>query len=229
MPARHHIPQEFLIDYASGALSEAMSLLVASHLTLCPLCRGLETELETVGGTLLQNCPPTPLSDACKNAVMAALDALTPSCPCAASPAPANYCRILPHPLRAYTGCSAQEIQWKRVIPGVWRSEFIKDGDRVSEMPVGSIPRSARLIRIAAGRKLPRHRHDADEAMLVLAGAVRVDGTLYRRGDVVFIEAGQEHHPIVEKTEDCLTLIVTEGPVHMTGPIGRFVDKFVKL
>ena len=36
----HHPTDEFLLDYAAGALGEPKSLLVATHLSMCPACRG---------------------------------------------------------------------------------------------------------------------------------------------------------------------------------------------
>ena len=42
-----------LADYAAGALSQGMSLLVASHLTFCPACRDKAARLEALGGALL--------------------------------------------------------------------------------------------------------------------------------------------------------------------------------
>ena len=48
-----HAPTGMIADYAAGALSEGMSLLVASHLTYCPCCRDKAARLEALGGALL--------------------------------------------------------------------------------------------------------------------------------------------------------------------------------
>lgn len=39
MTIRFHISDDLLLSYASGNMDEASSLLVASHLALCPHCR----------------------------------------------------------------------------------------------------------------------------------------------------------------------------------------------
>lgn len=39
MTVRHHIGDDLLLSYAAGTLDEASSLLVATHLALCPHCR----------------------------------------------------------------------------------------------------------------------------------------------------------------------------------------------
>ena len=41
----HHMPEEFLLDYAAGTLPEAESLVVASHLAMCGDCRRRVAEL----------------------------------------------------------------------------------------------------------------------------------------------------------------------------------------
>ena len=51
---RYHPEDEVLFDYVTGALDEATSLLVATHLVLCPHCRGVVKSLEAVGGALLE-------------------------------------------------------------------------------------------------------------------------------------------------------------------------------
>ena len=58
----HHPSGEFLIDYASGSASEAVSLLVATHLALCPVCRQGVAALETIGSQALEPAGADPTS-----------------------------------------------------------------------------------------------------------------------------------------------------------------------
>src|SRR5690242_11088270 len=52
MPCRH--PSEaMLFSYASGSLSECLSLAVATHVTLCPDCARSVAALEATAGALL--------------------------------------------------------------------------------------------------------------------------------------------------------------------------------
>ena len=48
-----HAPTELIAEYATGALSPGMRLLVASHVAWCPNCRRKVTRLEAIGGALL--------------------------------------------------------------------------------------------------------------------------------------------------------------------------------
>ena len=45
-----------LIDYASGSLDEAHSLLVAAHIALSPNARRIVQEYESIAGGLLHEC-----------------------------------------------------------------------------------------------------------------------------------------------------------------------------
>ena len=63
MKITHHLSEELLLDYSSGALSEAWSIAVAAHLSKCSHCRALHAKLEEVGGSLLTDSAPEGLSD----------------------------------------------------------------------------------------------------------------------------------------------------------------------
>ena len=50
----NHVSDDLLAAYAAGTLSEAESLLVATHAALCPTCRAAISEFEAVGASLLE-------------------------------------------------------------------------------------------------------------------------------------------------------------------------------
>ena len=62
-PTRH-VSDVRLLEYASGVLPEPPALLVATHLALCPRCRRVTSELEALGGALLEGMAPEPLAEA---------------------------------------------------------------------------------------------------------------------------------------------------------------------
>ena len=51
---QHHPSDALLLDYASGAAAEPVSLLVATHLTLCSQCREKVATYEAIGGMLIE-------------------------------------------------------------------------------------------------------------------------------------------------------------------------------
>lgn len=71
----------------------------------------------------------------------------------------------------------------------------------------------AGLVRIPAGSAFPRHKHLGDEYSFVLAGAFRdEEGTVYQRGDVLFMPEDSEHSFDVLPGEDLIyALILYKG------------------
>ena len=120
MPTKHHLPPEWLMDYAAGALSEAGSVMVASHLSLCPTCRCTLGQMEAAGGALLDSTEPVPVSESCHQKMMAMIEA--EKAPCLAAPAsPSSLCRTLPAPIRAVAGCGAGELRFQKVTTDIER------------------------------------------------------------------------------------------------------------
>lgn len=205
MPTKHHLPPEWLMDYAAGALSEAGSVMVASHLSLCPACRCALGQMEAAGGALLDSAEPVPVSESCHQKMMAMIEA--EKAPCPAVPAsPSSLCRTLPAPIRAVAGCGAGELRFEKATAGIERV-ILPTKDTAT----------LQIVRMKAGSTLPRHSHDGHEITLVLGGTLRDDGQLYRRGDVMACEAGLVHSPVVGEAEDCLCLVLTDAPIRLTG------------
>jgi putative transcriptional regulator len=64
------------------------------------------------------------------------------------------------------------------------------------------------------------------EVTLVLKGAFCDTTGRYARGDIAIAEADLDHMPMTEEGEDCLCFVVTDAPLHLTGPVGRILDRF---
>ena len=58
MTPAHHPSEAILADYASGALADGPSLVVAAHLESCSSCRRATRLFEAVGGELLEQAAP---------------------------------------------------------------------------------------------------------------------------------------------------------------------------
>ena len=63
MKITHHLSDELLLDYSTGALSEAWSIAVAAHLSMCSRSRAVYSKLEEVGGAFLTSAEPEVLSE----------------------------------------------------------------------------------------------------------------------------------------------------------------------
>jgi len=119
----------------------------------------------------------------------------------------------LPAPLRARIGVPSTDIRWSLRLPGLseYRLEGF-DGEEVS------------LLRARPGVRILSHTHTAEEATLVLTGALSDGGRVFRRGDVSLADENHDHHPEIVGNETCICLIVLSGPMRFTGPVGRALN-----
>jgi putative transcriptional regulator len=216
---RYHPTDEHLMAYAGGALDEARSVLVATHLALCPACRAAVGRFEAVGGDMLDQAPSVELEGDALARMMARLDEPVPVDPAlgraGATRTPVD--TILPEPLRSRVGQALDRLPWRRRIGTL--SEV--------ELPV-SHDATIKLLRIGSGGAMPRHTHTDEELTLVLAGGFTDDGGHYLRGDVAIADPTITHRPVADAGEDCICLAVVVGEVRLPGFLGRLLAPFVR-
>lgn len=222
----HHPPVETLMDYAAGAGGEALALIVATHLTFCPQCRREVARLEALGGAMLDEAEPAGVETGSFDRVLAAIDRphVVTKAPDRVAPAAAGAARIaetvapIPAPLRAYVGDDFAALPWRRVIKGIYEVR----------LPLWRDPVRVRLLLARSGCALPQHGHRGNEMLLVLQGAFRDARGRVARGDLDWCDETIEHQPIVEVGMDCICLSVTDAPLRLTGPVGRWFDPLVR-
>jgi len=220
MTIHHHPEEEFLLDYASGALGEAWSLAVATHLALCPNCRRTVEALESVGGGMLETVAPEPIDAGAFDAVLMRLESGTeqPVPPVLASADDGSPFR-LPEPLRGYAGGDIEQIRWQRLGLGAYQLLI----------PTGTKGATARLLRIPAGRPVPTHTHHGMEMTLVLCGAFSDTTGTYGRGDIQQADADLEHQPIAAPEEDCICLAITDAPLRFKSLAARLIQPLINI
>lgn len=218
MTINHHPNTELLLDYATGALGEGWSLAVATHLALCPKCRDQLSELEAIGGNLLDSmvfaCPTENILDK----VLERLDGSTEDAGNIAAPSIRNGGPpVLPQPLRDYVGGDLDTVDWQRLGLGAYQALIPTTNDGVT----------VRLLRIPAGQPVPEHSHRGLELTLVLAGGFSDATGHFARGD--FEEADEElqHQPTADPGNDCICLAVTDQPLRFASPLVRLLQPFL--
>jgi putative transcriptional regulator len=215
MPAYHPGP-EVLMDYASGALPEPVSLLVATHASLCRACQGEIARLEAVGGALFDSLDSEPLESGALDRALARLE-LPESLEAGEAVVETGDPRV-PRPLRGYLGINLESLAWKR-------------RGSVAEFALltGHAGLSTRLLRIKGGTALPQHTHEGTEYTLLLAGGFSDVSGHYVTGDVAVADPSVDHRPVADAGEDCLCLAVTDAPLRLTGRFGRYLNSFLRL
>jgi len=215
----HHLDQTMLLDYASGGMSQSLSLVVATHLALCPSCRRDVTALEALGGTLLEAAKPDAVASDAFDGLMARIesdhaDPVTRR----SDHSVAREIAHLPRPMRDYIPLHDGKLRWGR--QGPIETIFLScddPGDRI------------RLLRIAPGKGAPQHSHRGLELTLVLEGSYQDKTGRFMPGDIEVADPGLDHRPIADEGGPCLCLAVTTAPLRLTGSLGRLIDPFLTI
>jgi len=216
MPAYHPGP-DLLMDYASGASPEPVSLLVATHLSLCRDCQDDVARLESLGGALFETLEGETLGAEALDRALARLDLpeSLEAAPLRGGTAKAD--PRVPRPLRDYLAGELEVLPWK-----------MRGSLAEVELLAGYPGIKTRLLRIKAGTALPQHTHEGSEYTLLLAGGFSDAGGHYRRGDVAEADPSVDHRPVADDDEDCLCLAVTDAPLRLTGRFGRYLNFFLR-
>jgi len=217
---KFHISNDILLSYSSGTLDEASSLLVATHLALCPHCRGRNALADSLGGYLLDSLEAVPVSDGLINDVLARVrrepsptesdqkaDQHVAQADNAADP-------VIPEPLRGYLGGDLDGLPWKRLAPRIQQIQIATADERSQ----------ARLLRFQSGLRVPSHGHNGRELTLVLAGSLCDRDAVLHRGDIAESDERTEHQPYAGPGEDCICLAVTDAPLRFKSMFARLLQ-----
>lgn len=207
----HHATDETLMRYAAGTLAAGPAIVVEAHLAGCSACRTRVGNYEAVGGALLDEIEPTPLSMTAFNDMMARIDAEEAPAPARQSRTPVEIEGVrLPD---ALGGCDI----------GRWR--WIGPGMRMSRVGVPHDPdANLILLKIGPGRALPDHGHVGTEFTYVVAGAFTDRFGTFGPGDMAEMDDDVEHQPIVDRGGDCICLAAMEGQMRFKSFIGRMLQ-----
>ncbi len=213
------IPDEWLVSYASGALTDAQSFLVASHLAYHPALRGKVSDAEAVGGALLESLAPAHMSEDAFDNILARLDTPANDEPSGSAIKPETDLDI-PSLLQERLGQPLEELKWRRMGPGMKRHRLAsyENGEKLW------------LLRAKGGTQMPTHDHRGTELTLVLRGSYRVGSQRFTPGQLEIADQDLvDHQPIIDEGEDCICLVITDAPIRLHSTIGRMVQPFIGL
>jgi len=211
MNINHHLDDATLLSYSAGAMSQGMALVTASHIACCDHCRSRVAMTNAVGGALLEATQTADVGSQMLNNILNMLEE-----PQGNELKPAeigNMDSEVPLPLQEYIGQNLDELEWKRIVPGVSYFDLPWKGRGVS-----------RLLRIAPGKSMLPHTHDGNELTLVIRGSFSDEMGRFAPGDVADLDDAIEHQPLVDSREDCICLIATDAPLKFTTLFGKLVQ-----
>jgi len=214
---RHHPDDSLLLAHAGSSLDTGAALLVESHLEGCLRCRQIVQGFERVGGQLLEVESEQALAQGALEAVLARLDApvRVPPPPVVrpkpSLPAGYNWPRALRH-------CHLS--RWRAVGPGM----------RWSRVTVPHDPQAnVLLLRIGAGKCLPRHTHTGTELTQVLCGSFDDGRAVFGPGDFDEADTTILHQPVVQAQGECICLAAVDGRLVFDSWIARLASSVVGL
>jgi putative transcriptional regulator len=208
----HHISDAVMAAYATGSLSQAFSLVVATHISMCDDCRAALEAHEAAGGVVLEGLAGTALTGGLRARVMGALDEDAGE-DRVERDVEARGFDVYPAPVaQALRG---QGPRWRKLGGGV--RQCILSADREG---------SARLLYIPAGRPVPEHTHGGLELTLVLQGGFSDKTGHFGVGDVEEADDDLEHVPTADKGEDCICLAATDAPLRFHAIVPRILQPF---
>ena len=227
MIIKHHLSDITLGTFTAGSLKESISLVAASHISLCPVCRERLERLEELGGAQLQSSEPEIMSQDALQKVMTKLGEQE----LREETDPGNVSKQLssnghssqggspkiPQPLQAYVPDRLEDVEWKSLAPGIKYfaiSAFQTAGGTLS------------MLNVAPGVSIPEHGHQGVELTQVLKGSFRDDVGFFSVGDIADLDDDINHQPIVDSNESCVCLIASEAPLKFTGFAPRLIQYF---
>ena len=220
MNIQHHLSDDLLLEYASGSLSEGWSLVVATHMALCPSCRKRLSAMEGAAGALLEKVEPADLPVDAWDRMKRRLEGIQIEEIQKPKTSPrTDAAAVFPEPLRSYVGGDLTNVKWQALGLGAYQVRI----------PTADPSTQVRLLRIPAGKPVPEHTHVGRELTLVLSGSFHDGEDLFARGDIEEADDNLLHTPKASPGEDCICLAVTEAPLRFSSWIVRLIQPILKI
>jgi putative transcriptional regulator len=200
----HHPTDATLGGYAAGTLDEARRLIVAMHVSRCPVCGEEVGRYEAVCGAFLEQAGATPLRSDALEAAFRLIDESGFS-----------------KDVRSGDPLSGYALgPWRWVGPGVrQRSVSVPEVDGIKVF----------MLRAAPGTKLPHHKHTGYEWTCVLEGAFEHQFGRFGAGDFDEADETIEHKPVVCEGVPCICIVALQGGIELQSRLGRLLQPLIRL
>jgi putative transcriptional regulator len=213
------IPDEWLVAYAAGTVSEAKSAFIATHASFHPELKSKISAAEALGGALVEDAEAADIPTTLLDRVLNQIDS-TQEMPAPLAVMKAESNDNIPEPLAKYLGINLDQLKWRFMGPGMKQVKLWNgpDGERLW------------LLKARGGTEIPEHGHTGEEMTLVLQGSYHVNGQKFGVGDVeIANDAIEDHQPMIDEGEDCICLVVTHAPIKLKSMVSRMFQPFIGL
>ena len=214
---RHHPEDALLLSHAGRTLATGAAILVDAHVEGCTRCQQIVQGFERVGTRLMTIEGERPLKEDALLSVLARLDVPPPLvaspvvAPKPALPQGSNWPRALRH---------CRVGRWRSIGPGMqWSRVNVPYDEKANVL----------LLRIAAGKCLPRHTHKGTELTQVLHGAFDDGRAIFKVGDFDSADADVLHQPVVQAQGECICLAAVDGRLQFESRLARWASTIVGL
>lgn len=222
--ANFHPTDNALAEFSAGSLDWALSIPVSAHIELCPECKQKVAEYNIVGGSVLQQVKPISVKENSFEQLMTRIktnkkNPTTPNDDKKQDEQPLDErTRHLPRVIQKLVPQN-KPLKWSSLTPKL-KSALLTTGQNKYEV---------RFLKIKSGGKVAEHDHTGLEVTLVLEGSFSDANGIYAPGDYIEQKPGEIHKPIAAQNQDCLCLLISEGPVKLTGLMGKIVNPFLSI
>lgn len=217
---KEHPTYDLLFNHAMGNTAEAESLILSCHIAYCQTCKKESAKLERVGGIFLSNQNESDIDSSLWEGILDKVDGVEPE---------EKQCNYIAHTLKSNLTKSAIKIPSflaeyleSKHDTNNWTSTL--NNVKYKNIEFRNKEIKGKLIEIPAGKSMPKHGHESNEATLVLYGGYSDEKGQYNKGDLVLANSDEVHSPVASDTEGCLCLVVYSGALKFKGLIGSILN-----
>ena len=215
-----HPSSEMLFNHAMGNSSEAESLIIQGHIAYCSACKAEVAKYENIGGNYLNNNDITNISDDLLDKILDEIDNTDQHS------IENNYIdhkissSLTNDPIRVPSFIS--DYLYSKKNTNTWNTAI--NNVRYTNLSFEDRNIKGSFLEIPAGKSMPRHGHEGDEATLVLHGGYSDERGSYHKGDLVIANDSEVHSPVASKQTGCLCLVVYSGSLRVKGLLGSLLN-----
>jgi putative transcriptional regulator len=209
-----HPSSDQLIEFSSGTGSNAISIAVSTHLHYCSDCRRQVANNETAAAVMFEHQTKETLKENSFDQLMSRIKS-EPAEPIISKPkSPTRFPSVVEKLIRHDT----ESLTWHKPMKNLRVSQILTDDTGII---LG-------LHHMKSGGRVPHHTHRGNEISVVIEGGFSDELGSYGPGDFIHLSTEHQHSPQADADGDCWLLSLVEAPVKLTGPLGWFVNPFIK-